>query len=566
MAEEEPRKRHRALMWPLTAVAFLSGLAAAAGGFALSYGALRDAAVAWGYLGWKSYAFPVAVDGLIIALYTADLVLSWKRMSRPWVRATAHALTGVTIGLNVWAVTTALPGSPSLAQALDQDFGRIFAHAMMPVAYVILTEVARWAIVRTARLESGLPADQALTVADWTMNFRVTWHIFKYAKTYPAPYAEARAFVRDLAVYRIWQKERAAYAAGTPEARARVLDRMPALLAPYGVSVERAREIPAEMLAAEEAQEEERRQAERAKKQELEQQKRDEERAERERTRERERQEAEEKRERERQAREDAHQARLAQLAMEAEEARQQGEVAALKATADGQARAAAHRAEGTVAEAEILASTARTKAERAAAQAVHQAVAEERAEESAKIVAARAKETAERAKEEAERAKLAEARVRIVEAERTKAEEEAKLLAERAKQDAERAKEAEATRLADEAEQQAALVRERTAALVLRAAEAEALSALSARELRVRIVARMLLDSVPAEQAAVLAPQELALFLKDGSPVTGAQVAQAIGGGSPATASEHKADALKLIARGYNHHLRRDPDIHTQQ
>uniref|UniRef100_UPI0005870C11 DUF2637 domain-containing protein n=1 Tax=Streptomyces sp. NRRL S-118 TaxID=1463881 RepID=UPI0005870C11 len=534
-------------------------------GFALSYGALRSAAVDWGFgTGWQSYAFPIGIDGLIIALYTADLVLAWRQMARPWVRVTAHALTAVTIALNVSAAADSMPGAPGLGAAFQQDFGRLLGHAMMPIAYVILTEVARWAIARTARLEAGLPADQVLTLADWILNFRVTWKVFQHAKTHPATYADARAFVRRLAIYRVWQKQRALYAAGTPEQRAKVLDEMPALLAPYGVSVERARAIPAEMLELEEEQEAERRRADRQREEERKQQQREEERADRQRKLEREREDREEQRERERQEREDAHRARMDALAKEAEETRQQGEVAELKAMVDGQSRAAAHRAEATVATAEIQAATATTAAQRAAEEAARRAAAEEAAEQSAKVAA-------ERAKEKAALAKAAEDDARALEAERKVAEESAKLAAEKEKEKAALAKVAEDEARALEAQRKVAeetarieQARHAAAQTALRAAEAEALAGLSARDLRVRVVARMLINSIPVEKARELAPQDLAGILQDTSPVTNAQIAHAIGVTSEGTASQHRTDALDLIRRGYNHHSAYDPDLAT--
>ncbi|MFJ1902166.1 DUF2637 domain-containing protein [Streptomyces sp. NPDC088115] len=385
-------KRHRGLMYPLVALTVLSGLAAAGTGFALSYGALRSAAVAWGYGEWKSYAFPLGMDGLIIALYTADLVLAWKRMSRPWVRMCAHALTAVTIVLNMSAAAGGMPRSPGLLEAVQADPGRLLGHAMMPIAYVILTEVARWAIVRTARLEAGGLDDQALTLADWLLNFRVTWKVFQHAKIQPATYADARAFVRRLAVYRVWQKERTHYANGGTQVRAAVLDRMPALLAPYGVSVEEARAIPARMMAQEEAQEAARAEAERQQAQDREQQQHDQEQAERDRARATELRERREAQERERQEREDAHQARMDALAQEAERTRQEADLAKLKALSDGETRAAAHQADATAATAGIQAQASQTNAELAASAAARRAQAEHQAEETARAAALRRK------------------------------------------------------------------------------------------------------------------------------------------------------------------------------
>ncbi|MFI2215145.1 DUF2637 domain-containing protein [Streptomyces sp. NPDC020141] len=548
-------------MIPLAVVAVLSGLAAAVTGFALSYGALRDAAIDWGYTGWQSYAFPIGVDGLIVALYTADLVLAWRQMARPWIRMTAHALTGVTIALNVSAAVDGMPGTPTLSEAFGQDFGRLLGHAMMPIAYVILTEVARWAIARTARLEAGLGVDQALTLAEWALNFRVTWRIFQHAKTYPATYADARVFVRDLAVYRVWQKERARYATGTPAARAAVLDRMPALLAPYGVSVERARELPAEMLAQEEAQEEARQRAVQQRVDEEQQRRRDEERADQQRERERRQREDAEQRERERQEREDAHQARMDALEKEAEQTRQQGELAELRATVDGQSRAAAHRAEATVATAEIQATTAATAAQRAAEETARRAAEEDAAEESAKLAEARAKEKAATAKVAEESAKEAAARRKTAEDNQAAAEAKAKVTLTNAKLAETRAEIAEADRLAAEAEHRAAEIRNETAQILRRAKEAEDISGLGQRQRRVRIAARLFLDSITPDRTG-LTPDQIIDLIRTTSTVTNADVAAAIGISSEGTASEYAKEAKGLIVRGYDHRTGYDPDL----
>lgn len=544
--DTEPKtSRHLWLMIPLAAVAALSGMTAAATGFALSYGALRDAAIKWGYTGWQSYAFPIGVDGLIIALYTADLVLAWRQMARPWVRVTAHALTAVTIALNVSAAVDGMPGTPTLAEALGQDFGRVLGHAMMPIAYVILTEVARWAIARTAHIEAGLPADQVLTLAEWVMNFPVTWKVFRHAKTNPATYADARKFAREMAIYRVWQKERALYATGTAADRASVLDRMPALLAPYGVSVDEARAIPAERLEQEQLQDAERQRAEQQRK------------------RDREQQQQAEQREKERQERENAHQASMDALAKEAEETRQKGELAELKATVDGQTRAAAHRAEAVVATAEIQAATATTAAQRAAEESARRAAAEEAAEESAKVAT-------ERAKEKAAVAKVLEDEARVLEAQRKKTEESAKLAAEQEKEKAalakvveDQARVLEGQRKVAEEEARIEQARHAAAQTALRAAEAEALASLSARELRERVVARFLIDSMPVETVRSLAPQDLAARVQL-LPITNAKIGELIGGAKESTASSHKTAAVELIARGYNHHTGYDPDLTT--
>ncbi|MGW3304691.1 DUF2637 domain-containing protein [Streptomyces rubiginosohelvolus] len=516
----------RRLMIPLAVLAVLSGLTAAAVGFALSYGALRDAAVDWGFgSDWKSYAFPAGVDGLIIALYTADLVMAWKRMSRPWVRMCAHALTAVTIALNVTAAAKDMPRSPGLWEAVQADPGRLLGHAMMPIAYVILTEVARWAIVRTARLEAGGFDDQTLTLADWLLNTRVTWKVFQHAKTYPATYADARTFVRQLAIYRVWQKERARYTDGTPQERASVLDRMPALLAPYGVDVEEARAIPARMLAQEQAQEAARRQAERQEAEDLERQQREEEQADRDRARATQQRETAERRERERQEAEDAHQARMDTLAKEADQARQEAELAKLKALADGEVRAAAHQAEAAAATAGIQAQAAQSAAERAATEADRRAEAEHQAEESARTAALRRK-----AAEDTRAAAEAQATAERLAAETARLEREK---ADDARQKAGALDQAaEARAAAARRDHETAQLRAEIARLERQAADDEDTARLQPRERAVRKVARMLLTSTTGSLALYDIETEL--------------------GVKESTASDYLKEARALVSAGY--------------
>ncbi|MDX3064000.1 DUF2637 domain-containing protein [Streptomyces sp. ND04-05B] len=524
-------------MIPLAVLAVASGLAAALVGFALSYGALRTAAVGWGFgEDWQSYVFPVGVDGLIIALYTIDLVLAWKRMSRPWLRAAAHTITAVTIGLNMAAAAGSAPGSPGLTDALGEHPARLLAHAGMPIAYVLLTEAARWAIVRTAQLEAGAH-DQGdrLTLADWALRLPTTWKIYRHAKTWPSTYTEARTHVRDLAVYRIWLKHRQEIEAGLAEDRVGVLDRMPGLLARYGVSVEEARALPALMQERErQLQEDQERadrdRADRTAREHQEQQRRQELQA------------REDERERQRQAREDAHAERLAAMTAEAEETRLAGELAVLRAETSGAARAAAATAEGAGAAAELEAQTTLAAARRVATEEQRRTAQEEAAEESERTAAAR------RRAAEHDRVTAATVRAAAEEAARTAkaraTEEQQSLLADR---DAEEA--AALRRTAAAADRDAAAMELAAAETVLRAAEmrarvahAEALADLTPVQIKTRVVARVLLATPEAD---------------------GAEIATALGGASPSTASTYRKAALDLIAQGYPE---TDPDLTSTQ
>ncbi len=510
-----PASGHRGLMIPVAVLAVLAGLAAAATGFALSYGALRAAAVQWGYAeGWKATAFPVAVDGLIIALYCGDLWLAWRGMARAWVRMTAHIFTVGTIVLNMAAAAGTAPATPGLLDAVQQHPARLAAHAFMPMAYVILTEVARWAIVRTARLESGSLDDDRLSLADWALRLPTTWVVFRHAKTWPCTYAEARTHVRELAVYRVWLKHREEIEEGLQAGQVGVLDRLPDLLAPYGVSVEEARAIPNKMRERERELQDLR-------------QRKDRERTDREA-----REAKAAQRRREQEAREEAHADRMAALAAEAAEARQKGEVDKAKAIIQGETRATAAEAEAMADTAIIRAHGARTDAERAASEAQRRAETEKQAEESVRTAGLRrkaAEDTRKAAEERAEAVKIAH---------------EAELVARKTAEE-----EAEKTRLAEEAiksqqrvleaENEVAVRRAAVAAAQLRATLAEDALNLSDRDRRVRRVAWMI---ARAGDSA-----DLPLY----------KIEQALGVTNGA-ASGYRRDAAELIRTGYDH--RTDP------
>ncbi|MFC8008471.1 DUF2637 domain-containing protein [Streptomyces olivaceus] len=512
-----PRRRLHRIMWAVVGVAFVAGLAAAGVGFALSYGTLVDAAARWGYGPWEQKAFPLGVDGLIIALYSIDLVLVWRRMPKPMLRVAAHAVTAVTIGLNVIAAADGVSAAAGLWEAFTRDPGRLIGHAAMPAAYVLLTEAARHLISRTARLESGDTG--ALTLADWLLRPVTTWWVFRTAKTFPMPYAEVREVRREIAIHRVWIQYREEIEAARADAEAHgtafderdavtVLDRLPELLAPYGVTPDEALALPDRMRQ----QEQDRRAA-----QDREEQKR--------------RHQAEaDRRERE-------HAEKLARLAAEADEIRAQGEIDTLRATVEGKSKAAAHRAAAAADTAGIEASAQRSRAERAASEEQRRLDAEEQAEETAKTAALRRKA----AEDQNAAARVAQ------ETARRREETAARAL------NASRA-EAEAKRLADETAEAAARTagwekataqqRAETAALNLRASLAEEAAGLSDRERQERRVARMILaeaDGEPLKMPTTVIEQRL--------------------GVANSTATGYRDAAGRLIASGYNPDT--DP-IHT--
>ncbi|MFI1890738.1 DUF2637 domain-containing protein [Streptomyces jumonjinensis] len=501
------------MMRAVTVVAIIAGLAAAVVGFALSYGALVSAAEAWGYASWEALVYPLGVDGLVIALYSVDLVLTWRRMPRPVLRLAAHAVTAVTIGLNMAAAASGAPGSPGLREALGAHPARLLAHAAMPVAYVLLVEAARHLIVRTARLEVGADTG-TLSLADWTLRFPTTWRVFRHAKTWPCSYAQARLDIRERAIHRVWLRHREEIEAGLKEGRVGVLDRLPELLAPYGVSVEEARALPDLMR---------RREAERLHNDALERQRLASETA--------------------RQTRELEHQERLAAAAADAAQLRADGELAVLRAQMRGATGAAEHRAAAEADTAGIEAAAAKAAAERAASETQRLAEAEERAEETARTAALR-----RRATEDAEAAERAERAAAKAAAERAELAERAERAA--AREAAERRRAAEDADAAEHAELVTAERRAARAALERRAAEDEDIARLGLRDRAERRVARMILAAGGADPSQVgpLSHDRLAALVK---AVPLSEI-EAECGVSQTTAGDYRAAAAVLIANGY--------------
>jgi len=355
-------------------VAVVAGTVVTGVGFALSYNALVASATGWGFGRWGARLFPIGVDGLVIALYAVSLVLAWLRMPKPMLVLFAHAGTAVTITLNVLAAADSAPGRPGVRDLLFTDPGRLLSHAVMPAAYVVLVEAARHLIVRSARLESGDGRGGELSLADWVLDGPTTWKVYRLATTRSMTYAQARGIRRELEIHKLWIQyreeietaRREAEAAGEEfdeDARVTVLDRLPMLLAPYGVTPQEALAMPGRMRA-----QEQQRRADRARADQLLAHKK----------------KAED--------RDRAHADRMADLTAKAEEVRKQGELDVLTAKVEGETQAAAHQAAALADEAGIEASARRSRAERAATEEQRRIEAQAQAEESARTAALRLK------------------------------------------------------------------------------------------------------------------------------------------------------------------------------
>ncbi|MEU8886108.1 DUF2637 domain-containing protein [Streptomyces hydrogenans] len=458
--------------------------------------------------------FALGVDGAIVLFLAGDLFFVSRGRRTYWMlRPAAHLMTAATIWFNATA-------HGSLAQHWD----KAIPHAAMPILFVVTIEAARHYLIQAAALEMGLGRTGA-PLARWILAPRMTWAMWSRMKQWSYTYEEAMALEQKRAIYGVWLQHREELEAGHEEGMVNALDRLPMTMKRFGLSVEDALALPDTM-----------------------------------------RREAQERQQK-------AEVAKL-HLALAKEKADAEAEIERLKVQGDIDRVRASVKAGTGVAEAEgeaaeatarLQAATTLQAAERAATAAQRQADAEEAAEESARIATAEAQK-------KAALAKVAEDQARVLEAQRKQTEESSKLAIAKAQEKAALAKVAEDEARVLEgqrkvAEENARIEQARHAAAqtALRAAEAEALASLSARELRVRVVARLLIDSMPIETVRSLAPQDLAGRLQNLS-ITNAEIAQAIGGVSEPTASSHKTAAIELIARGYNHHTPYDPDTATKQ
>jgi Protein of unknown function (DUF2637) len=509
-APPTPAKGLRQLMWVVGGVAFSGGLAATVTGFGLSYETLVNAAVGWGFGDKSRYAFPVGVDGLIVALYAADLILTWRRMPKPLARWVAHFVTVVTVALNVTGTVAEMPGRPGVWDGFAQSPGRLIGHAAMPFAYVIIVEILRHYITRTARLEAG--DDAGLTLLDWVFHPSVAWTVFGAAKLWGMTYTEARAAAREREEYRIWRQYREeivrARAAAETEGRTfdegqavTALDELPDLLAPYGISAADALAMPDRMRARE-------------------QQRRSE----------RERADAELRQKDEAEQREREHAATLANLTAQAEELRAQGQLDVLRAHVEGERRAAEHEAAAHADTAAIQAESVRDAADRAATEAARRASEEEDARVSAQAAADRRREAVDRneaLRVEAENAKL----LASVNASASKAAEDEQKAKEA------QARTAEAQQRIEEATEAGARAREAAATLDLRADLIAEAAGLGDRDRAVRRVARMLRTADQQGRTVLTTDIERAL------------------GVANSTATGYREAARALIDSGYDPH-----------
>jgi hypothetical protein len=470
----------------------------------------------------KGRLFTLGVDIGIMVLIAIDLLMAWLKRPIGWIRYPVWLLTAATVVLN------AASGAPRAGQAWRLlDYVAVGAHAIVPVLFIAIVEVARTSIDRMVRPLTG--KERAwVPLHRWALAPIATGRIYRRMRLWGiTSYPEMVRREQELIGYEQWLRRK--YAGDLKKATEDEL--LPMTMAPYGYTVAQALALPDEQerAAEERAQVAERR-----------------------------RLEAETRRE-------------VDQAAAEAERIRAQGEVETVRAEVDGATGQARAKAQAQVSAAERIAelekqeletaamaeARARTaeaerveaEARRAAAEADLEAAELERRAAEQRAEADKAERIARREEEAVETARAAQARRAAAEADRQAAE------AERAAAEARKAaveassqaadatawqaaalKEAENNRrAAAEAEQAAAEARLRAAEIEARAVELEDLARMTPRERGVRKIARMILQAGGSPEQVPLEAVKAALKVS-----------------SPGTASEYRQEAAELLASGY--------------
>ncbi|WP_216586615.1 DUF2637 domain-containing protein [Streptomyces brasiliscabiei] len=469
----------------------------------------------------KGQLFAVGVDTGIMVMIAVDLLMAWLKRPISWIRYPVWLLTAATVVLN------AASSAPRNRPWELLDYVAAFAHAVVPILFIMVVELGRTSIDRVVR-----PSDQeerdSIPLDRWLLAPVPTWKIYRRMRLWGiTSYPEMTRRDQDLIAYELWlkRKHKGDLSKATED------EMLPMTMAPYGYTVAQALAMPDEQDQAAEVRQEDA---------------------------ERRRLEADTRR-------------KLAQLDAQEQQLRAEGKVAAAQAEIDGetgQARAhasakisAAERAAelekqeletAVIAEARARqAKAAREEADEREAQAAADvraaqleaqaaemrrateeadriAAAEAQAIETATTAEARQREAEARQREaEADKA-AAETRRRAVEADRLAAEEEERAAAARANTEEARKREAEAAMAAAETRLAAAEVERR-------AIEIEDAAKLTPRERAVRKVARMVIAAGGNADQVLLADiqRETAVSSTD-------------------TASKYRQEAAELLASGY--------------
>ncbi|MDT7679545.1 MAG: hypothetical protein QOD82_7453 [Pseudonocardiales bacterium] len=201
----------------LAGVVVTGAVVIAAIGFAGSYAAVRELALAKGF-GWFANVFPVGIDAGIVVLLSLDLLLTWLRIPFPLLRQTAWLLTAATIAFNG-------------AAAWPDPLG-VGMHAIIPVLFVVSVEAARHAIGRVADITADRHME-SVRITRWILAPWPTFRLWRRMKLWELrSYDEVIRLEQERLVYQA--RLRARYGRAWRR-RAPIEALMPLRLARFGV-------------------------------------------------------------------------------------------------------------------------------------------------------------------------------------------------------------------------------------------------------------------------------------------------------------------------------------------
>ncbi|MFE7586037.1 DUF2637 domain-containing protein [Streptomyces gardneri] len=186
-------------------------------GFAGSYAAVRELAVAKGF-GTFSYFFPIGIDAGICVLLALDLLLTWLRIPFPLLRQTAWVLTAATIAFNG-------------AAAWPDPLG-VGMHAVIPILFVVAVEAARHAVGRIADITADKHME-GVRLTRWLLSPVPTFRLWRRMKLW-----ELRSYEQVIKLEQerlIYQARLQARYGRSWRRKAPVEALMPLRLARYGV-------------------------------------------------------------------------------------------------------------------------------------------------------------------------------------------------------------------------------------------------------------------------------------------------------------------------------------------
>ncbi|WP_424217738.1 DUF2637 domain-containing protein (plasmid) [Streptomyces sp. BI20] len=180
--------------------------------------------------------FAIGVDVGIIVMIGIDLVMAWLRRPIGWVRFPVWALTGVTVVLNGGSVL------PEKGRAWELiDVLAVLAHGTVPILFIIVVEIGRYAIDRILRPRTKTRTRDRIPVIRWVLAPGATSDIYKRMRLWGiSSYPEMVRRDQERLGYEQWLSRK--YKGDLSQATAD--EKLPMEMAQYGYTVAEALDLP----------------------------------------------------------------------------------------------------------------------------------------------------------------------------------------------------------------------------------------------------------------------------------------------------------------------------------